>query len=260
MKFSVLGSGSKGNCVYIESGRTAILIDGGFSGKEIARRLHLIHRDISDLKAIFVTHEHHDHVGGVGVISRRCSIPVYANEGTYRGAEKRLKKLFSRKEFETGMGIDFQDLHIRSFSVSHDTNDPVGFLVSDSSVRLGYCTDTGMISKLISRRLRNLDSLIIEFNHDPELLKNGPYPPVLQQRVRSNRGHLANHDSAQLLKEIIHEQLQHIVLAHLSETNNLPEIAYREAVEAIPEALDNNILSLSSQDHPTPLTHVRKRQ
>ena len=216
----------------------------------------MINRNISDLDAVFVTHEHHDHICGVGVISRRCNIPVFANEGTYRGAEKRLKKLPSRKEFDTGSTLEFQDLHIRSFNVSHDTIDPVGFVVSNGRLSLGYCTDTGIISNLISRRLHHVDSLILEFNHDPDLLKNGPYPPVLQQRVRSNQGHLANKDSAQLLESIYHHQLQHVVLAHISETNNLPEIAYNAAATAIPPAKASTILKIAPQDSPTSLINI----
>ena len=253
MRFSVLGSGSRGNCVFIESGGTAILIDGGFSGKEIARRLALIGRTSDGLDGIFVTHEHHDHIEGVGVMSRRCSLPVFANEGTFSGAEKRLKKLFKRNEFNTGDTLDFRDFQVRSFGVSHDTNDPVGFVVRDGHHALGYCTDTGIVSTLVASRLQSLDSLILEFNHDPDMLRNGPYPPSLQQRVRSNQGHLANTTSAKLLKKIVHARLQHVILAHLSETNNLPELAYQEAAAALPESLPRNMLKLSEQDQPTPL-------
>ena len=256
MQFSVLGSGSRGNCVFVESDKTAILIDGGFSGKEIGARLAVLGREIDCLSGIFVTHEHHDHINGVGVMSRRCSIPVFANEGTFRGGEKRLKKLFKRKEFNTGDTLSFQDLNVRSFAVSHDTNDPVGFIISDGRRSLGYCTDTGIVSTLVGRRLKGLDSLILEFNHDPELLRNGPYPPSLQQRVRSNQGHLANEDSAKLLEKIVHENLQHVILAHLSETNNLPEIAYREAAAAIPDTFSEKIIKISDQDQPTSLLKI----
>ena len=258
MQFSVLGSGSRGNSVFIESGTTAILIDGGFSGKEIARRLAAIGKSIDCLQAIFVTHEHHDHIDGVGVMSRRCSLPVFANEGTFGGAEKRLKKLFSRNEFNTGDTFDFKGLQVRSFGVSHDTNDPVGYIIRDDHHSLGYCTDTGIVSTLVASRLQGLDGLVLEFNHDPDLLKNGPYPPSLQQRVRSNQGHLANGTSAKLLRKIVHERLQHVILAHLSEINNLPEIAFREAAAAIPESMSSEILKISDQDQPTPILTLLK--
>lgn len=253
MKFCVLGSGSRGNSIYVESGATAILIDGGFSGKEIASRLAQIGRDIDCLKAIFVTHEHHDHISGVGVVSRRCRLPVYANEGTYRGAGKTLTKLFQQAEFETGEPIDFDGLQVRSFAISHDTADPVGFVIEDDKARLGICTDTGIPTRLISRRLSNCDGLVVEFNHDPEMLKNGPYPQSLKQRVKSSEGHLSNSDGAGLLNSVIHDSLRHIVLAHLSETNNLPEIAYQEAEKVVRERLELSVLAISEQQRPTPL-------
>jgi len=257
MRFCVLGSGSRGNCLFVESGKTAILIDGGFSGKEIASRLALIDRDISCLNAVFVTHEHHDHISGVGVISRRCSIPVFANEGTHRGAGKTFKKLFRYKEFETGEATMFEDLQVRSFAISHDTADPVGFVIDDDSSRLGICTDTGIGSRLISRRLSDCDALVLEFNHDPQMLKDGPYPQSLKQRVKSSHGHLSNGDGALLLESVLHDRLRHIVLAHLSETNNLPEIAYSTAEKVIRERLDSAALSISEQQIPTRLFDLR---
>jgi len=257
MRFSVLGSGSKGNCVFVECGTTAILIDGGFSGKEIASRLAQIDRDISCLKAIFVTHEHRDHISGVGVMSRRCKIPVFANKGTFHGGKQTLGKLFKRCEFQTGDQTDFQDIAVRSFAISHDTADPVGFVVSNGTRSLGVCTDTGIGTRLISRRLSGCDGLVLEFNHDPEMLKNGPYPPSLKQRVNSNQGHLSNGDGANLLNEIIHEKLQRVVLAHLSETNNLPEIAYREAVRVMTDKVDTSTLDISNQQIPTNLFELK---
>lgn len=253
MRFSVLGSGSRGNCVFVESGSTAILIDGGFSGKEIASRLAFIGKDISCLRAIFVTHEHNDHISGVGVISRRCRIPVFANEGTHRGAGKTFKKLFRCNEFETGAAINFEDLRVRSFAVSHDTADPVGFIVDNGAARLGICTDTGIGSRLISRRLSDCDGLVLEFNHDLQMLKDGPYPQSLKQRVKSSHGHLSNGDGARLLESVLHDRLRHIVLAHLSETNNLPEIAYTAAQGVIRDRLDGSALSVSEQQIPTRL-------
>jgi phosphoribosyl 1,2-cyclic phosphodiesterase len=253
VKFCVLGSGSKGPSIYVESGSTAILVDGGFSGKEIAGRLSRIGRDIESLKAVFVTHEHNDHISGVGVVSRRCRVPVFANEGTYRGAGKTLTKLFRRGEFETGEAVDFDGLQIRSFAISHDTADPVGFVIDDGHVRLGICTDTGISTRLINRRLARCDGLVLEFNHDPDMLRNGPYPQSLKQRVHSSQGHLSNSDAAGLLDAVIHDGLSQVVLAHLSETNNLPEIAYREAERVLRDRYELSILSISEQQGPTRL-------
>ncbi len=229
MEFSVLGSGSGGNAVFVQSGKTAILIDAGFSGKQIAERLKLVGKSIEQVKAVFVTHEHNDHITGAGVLSRKLKIPVFANAGTYRGCGRKLGKLFIRKEFETGAGCIFEDLQIRSFPISHDTNDPVGFVVDDGRSSLGYLTDTGKITHLMRARLQACNGLILEFNHDPHMLRTGPYPLELQQRVRSNEGHLANEDAASFLQQLCNEKLKSVILAHLSETNNLPELALQAA-------------------------------
>ncbi len=252
MRFSVLGSGSKGNALYIESGETSLLIDAGFSGKELARRMALHGREMAALDGLFLTHEHGDHIQGAGVISRRCKLPVCANEGTFRGSEKKLGKLHKRIEFETGSVIALQDLQVRSFAISHDTLDPVGYLVSDGKVSIACCTDTGKVSHLIARRLSSCDAVVLEFNHDPDMLKNGPYPLSLQQRVRSSHGHLANEEAASFLQSLLHDKLQHIVLAHLSETNNSPELALKSAAAVLsPEQCCS--LSVASQSVPTQL-------
>ncbi len=259
MRFSVLGSGSRGNCIYIESKETALLIDAGFSGREIASRLAAVGGRIERVCGIFVTHEHQDHISGVGVLSRRCRLPVYANERTFQGADKTVGRLAERHEFATGAAIDVGDVRIRSFAISHDAGDPVGYLIDDGSVRLGICTDTGHASRLISRRLSNCDALIIEFNHDPVLLKNGPYPPSLQQRVRSNIGHLANNDAAHLLASVRHDRLRRVVLAHLSETNNRPELAYREAIAALGGESAELVIEPADQHRPTRLFDLSQR-
>lgn len=252
MQFSVLGSGSKGNAVYIESGGTCILIDAGFSGKEIEKRLRSIDREMDEVDAICLTHEHNDHIQGAGVISRRCKIPLHSNRGTFIAAEKRLGKLFKLREFETGDTIEIGGLQIRSFQVSHDTADPVGYVVSDDHTSLGYCTDTGKVSHLMTQRLQGCNGLILEFNHNLELLKAGPYPLPLQQRVRSSRGHLCNEDAAKLLAELVGEDLKYIVQAHLSEQNNTPELARKAALESMVE-WEGTELHLAKQQQATPI-------
>lgn len=250
MKFSVLGSGSKGNCTLIESGSTRILIDAGFSGKEINRRLALVNRSPQDLSAILITHEHGDHISGVGVMSRRCNLPVYANAATHQAVEKRVKKLYQRSEFATGTGFALDDLHIHPFRISHDTADPVGFLVSDGECAVAYCTDTGKITTLIRQRLRTCQALILESNYDPEMLLNGPYPMHIKQRVRSNQGHLANNDAARFLVELSDSTVQHLVLAHLSETNNHPDLVTAQVQQRLGHRSPNFRLELARQDQP----------
>ena len=257
MNFSMLGSGSKGNSLYIESGKTSILIDAGFSGKEVAKRLAAHSRDMADLDGLFLTHEHGDHIRGAGVISRRCRLPVYANEGTYRGSDTKLGKLHKRVEFETGKPVQLKDLEIRSFRVSHDTLDPVGFLVSDSNMTIACCTDSGRVSKLVASRLSNCDALILEFNHDPQMLKTGPYPFSLQQRVRSSQGHLANEDAADFLKTLLHDRLQYVILAHLSETNNTAKLALKSASAVITHEHPCH-LHVAAQNSPSSLFILKK--
>ena len=252
MRFSVLGSGSRGNSVYIESDKTGILIDAGFSGKEIEKRLQSIGRGVDNVHALCITHEHNDHICGAGVISRRCKIPTYVNGGTFTAGEKRIGKLFIHKEFETGDILHIGDLQVRSFRVSHDTADPVGYVVSDGKMSLGYCTDTGKVSHLIGKRLEGCNALILEFNHNLQMLKNGPYPLPLQQRVRSSRGHLSNEDAAVFLADLIGNQLQIAILAHLSETNNTPDLAREAALRSVKEWGDTSLI-IASQDKATAL-------
>jgi phosphoribosyl 1,2-cyclic phosphodiesterase len=254
MKFCVLGSGSKGNCTLIESGSTSILIDAGFSGKEISRRLNLINRSPQDLNAVLITHEHGDHISGVGVMSRRCDLPVYANPATHQAAEARVKKLHQRCEFDTGTGFVLDDLHIHPFRISHDTADPVGFLVSDGRYAVACCTDTGKITTLIRQRLRKCQALILEANYDPEMLLNGPYPMYIKQRVRSSQGHLANNEAAAFLVELCTaevQDVQHVVLAHLSETNNHPDLVTARIRQEIDHLDPTFSLELARQDQPS---------
>ena len=233
MKFCVLGSGSKGNATYLESGGTNILIDAGMSGKELDKRLSAIGVELSAIDAILVTHEHNDHIQGVGVLSRRACIPVYANSATFSAAAGIVNRLFSYNEFETGGTFYFRNLEIHPFSISHDTEDPVGFRISDGEVSFGYCTDTGKVSRLMLHRLASCQALVLESNHDIEMLRSGNYPPYLKQRIRSSKGHLDNIEAATFLHELVHEKLQHVVLAHLSEENNQPEIALQAALDSL---------------------------
>ncbi len=244
MKVCVLGSGSKGNCTLVRSGSTTVLIDAGFSGIEIKRRLDAIGLRPEDITALLVTHEHNDHISGVGVLSRRCNLPVYANPATHQAAEAKVGNLSGRREFQTGTPFTLGDLEIHPFSISHDTADPVGFVLTDGTFNTGYCTDTGKITTLIEHHLKRCHVLVLESNHDPIMLQNGPYPLPLQQRVRSNQGHLANGDAAMLLRKLAGGHLRHVVLAHLSEVNNQPRLALQAVSRCLrDQARSINIVS-----------------
>jgi len=252
MKFCVLGSGSRGNATYLASGSTSILIDAGMSGIELQKRLAAIGVELSAIDAILVTHEHNDHIQSVGVLSRRVKIPVYANTATFTAASRTVNKLYSYKEFETGSPFHCRNLEIHPFSISHDTEDPVGFRISDGDFSFGYCTDTGKVSRLMLHRLASCQALVLESNHDVEMLQNGTYPPYLKQRIRSSQGHLDNAEAATFLQDLTHEKLEHVVLAHLSEENNHPEIAFQAAVKALhnnPHGRETAVrISVASQD------------
>ena len=255
MRFSVLGSGSRGNAVYVESNGSAALIDAGFSGKELQKRMQSIDRDLSDVKALCITHEHNDHICGAGIISRRFEIPVIINGATLEAASGKIGKLYDTTLFSAGDVIEVGDLTIRSFRISHDTADPVGFVISDGNKRLGYLTDTGKVSHLMAQRLISCHGVILEFNHDLEMLKYGPYPLPLQQRVRSSRGHLSNDDAANFLIELMGGEVQEVVLAHLSEKNNTVDLARDAAIKSIMQWPTVN-LHIAKQDTAMPLLQL----
>lgn len=256
MRFSVLGSGSKGNCTLVEAGSTRVLIDNGFSAKELIRRLEQIGVAPESLTAIVLTHEHDDHIKGAGVLARRLNLPVYANTPTLRAAESRMGQLPAVREFGTGETFTIQELEIHPFGISHDTADPVGFVFADGAARLGYCTDTGIITRLIRHHLHACQALILEANHDIGMVKNGPYPLPLKQRVLSSRGHLANGDSLSLAAELADASLGLLVLAHLSEVNNHPQIVLDEARSRLQGFSRLNVL-LAEQHQASPLLEIR---
>jgi phosphoribosyl 1,2-cyclic phosphodiesterase len=241
----MLASGSKGNSIYVSDGRTAILVDAGLSGIEIERRLKS--RDLcpESLDAIVVSHEHEDHIRGVGVLSRRYGLPVYVSAKT-AAASPRLKNLKNAIAFDCGTSFKINTLNIHPFSISHDAADPAGFTIALNQKKIGIATDLGIATAMVRHHLQSCDLLILEANHDPEMLINGPYPWHLKQRVNGRTGHLSNQDSRILLEEIQHHKLQHVILAHLSETNNTPEKALAEVCRAVNPLYTQ--LTVSSQD------------
>ena len=257
MRFCVLGSGSRGNATLVRAGSTTILIDNGFSGRNLLDRLRAVGVGPDALDAIVLTHEHHDHCRGVGVLARRLGLAVFANGATLRAASHILGKLPQVREFATGEAFTFQDMEIHPFALSHDAADPVGFRVSDGKADFGYCTDTGTITRLIAHHLRGCQGVVLEANHDPAMLWAGPYPPHLKQRISSRQGHLANGDSAAFLAELLETgALGSLILAHLSETNNQAALVAR-AVADLAVGMD---VEIARQDRPTRLLPVRARR
>ncbi len=234
MRFASLGSGSSGNALVVEAGATRVLLDCGFGLREVLGRLARRGLLAEQLDAILVTHEHDDHAGGVAKLGRKFGIPVYLTYGTCiamgRGALRGVHIIDSHTPFALG------DLEIHPYPVPHDAREPAQFIFSDGRHRLGVLTDTGSSTPHIERMLSGLDALVLECNHDLELLMNGAYPYVLKQRIAGRYGHLANHAAAQLLAAVDCSRLQHLVAAHLSQENNSPELAG----EAMAAALNTN--------------------
>ena len=228
MSVCMLASGSKGNAIYISNGTTALLVDAGLSGIEIERRLKSRNLDPREIDALVVSHEHADHVRGVGILSRRFSLPVYLSQKTGWEAGPTIGAIKDMRSFTCGESFNVGTLDVHPFSIAHDAEDPAGFTIACNGCKVGIATDLGIATAMVKQNLRGCDLLILEANHDPEMLMNGPYPWPLKQRIKSRTGHLSNQDSRNLLSELKHDQLQHVILAHLSEANNTPAKALEE--------------------------------
>ena len=329
VRFTVLASGSKGNCTVLSGGRTRILVDAGLSCREIFRRMKLAGEDPASLDAIVITHEHSDHVNGLAVTARKLGIPVYFTEGTHRawmrwlsprrqmtyaqwremvskqaaerqaepeseaqendpsddleeapvenavqaaapapfaapdpapdpesGAPPALKAdptwLPAVEYFAAGQPFSIGDISINPFTIPHDAADPVGFVFAAEGVRMGFATDLGYIPPNVKEQLRALDLLLLESNHDLEMLRDGPYPWSVKQRVLSRVGHLSNEAAAEFLETAYDGQAAYVILAHLSESNNLPELARVSAERALNgrASLLANRLLLAAQHEP----------
>jgi phosphoribosyl 1,2-cyclic phosphodiesterase len=251
----ILASGSKGNAVFLSSGDTSLLIDAGLSGIEIERRLRSRGLDPKNLDAILVSHEHSDHIQGVGVLSRRFKLPVYINSKTQAAASGQLGTLYDFKNFECGSTFTIDDLSIHPFSISHDATDPCGFTVNQNGTKIGIATDLGIATSMVKAHLTGCALLILEANHDEKMLIDGPYPWPIKQRIKSRIGHLSNAASKQLLNEIQHDQLKYVMLAHLSETNNTPQKAVNEVGQALTRCKPR--LDVASQDQCSVLLHLK---
>ncbi|MFA6009589.1 MAG: MBL fold metallo-hydrolase [Desulfobacteraceae bacterium] len=251
----VLGSGSKGNAIHITDGETAILIDAGLSGKEIKRRMDLRGLSFEALDAIIISHEHSDHIKGAGVLSRRLKVPVYINERTYAASEQIMGKPHELFSIDCGSSFHINDLKIHPFSISHDAADPSGFSIEKNGTKIGLATDLGIANLVVREHLKFSNLLILESNHDPVMLfQNDNYPWPLKQRVKGRKGHLANEDMSDLLAELVHDRLYHVILAHLSEENNLPEMAMASAAKALNGS--NTTFSVAMQHEPGDVVHV----
>lgn len=257
LRVGVLGSGSGGNSVVVESGPNRLLIDAGFSCRELMRRMKRLDFDPATLGALVLTHEHVDHCRGADRLAHKLKIPVYATPGTLSGARLREEVDKSARFLRSGEPREVAGFLVEPFSLPHDAREPIGMVVEDPhGRRVGLVADLGCRTSLAWGRLRDVDVLILETNHDLDMLRNGPYPWSLKQRIAGRHGHLSNHDAADGLPELMGDRLRWVVLYHLSETNNLPALA----ASAIGEVLDRErcsaSLAVTAQDAPHPWLEV----
>ncbi len=257
LRVCVLASGSKGNAIWIADGRTQILFDAGLSGIEIQRRCQSKGLDPTQLNAIIVSHEHADHIQSVGVLSRRFQVPIYISQKTEKISGHLLGKVADIRHFNCGTAFSVSSLDVSPFSIPHDAEDPAGFTINSSGIKIGIATDLGVATAMVKERLKACHILILEANHDPEMLIKGPYPWPLKQRIQGRTGHLSNTDSRKLLSDLKHDGLQHVVLAHLSETNNTPEKARSEVGQAL--SGDRTQLHVASQSVCAEIIEVNSR-
>ena len=248
MRFAVLGSGSRGNATVVESASTCVMIDCGFSMKETERRLGQLDYDAKDVSAILLTHEHSDHIKGVGALSRKYGIPVWATRGTAQSHQ--LGHVPELNHLDTEHGFTIDGLEISSFPVPHDAKEPCQFVFSDGDVRFAILTDTGSTTAHIEQMLSSCDAMMLECNHDRDMLQAGYYPQSLKDRVAGPFGHLSNDQAAAFLTRVDTSKLKHIVAAHLSEKNNAPHLAS----DALSGALncEEEWISLATQDECLP--------
>ena len=231
MRLCSIASGSSGNCIYVGSENTHVLVDVGISCKRIEQGLKKAELTGKDISAVFITHEHSDHIQGLGVLARKYGIPMYATGGTIEGILQSTKSL---GEFDTGLFRELKtdedvwlgDLMIRPFHISHDAKEPCGYRFESEGSKAAVATDMGTFNSYIIENLQGLNAILLEANHDIRMLQAGPYTYALKQRILSDRGHLSNDNSGLLLNQILHDNMKYVLLGHLSKENNMPELAY----------------------------------
>ena len=259
VSITVLASGSSGNCSVVSSSGTRLLIDAGLSCKGICKRLALRGLSPESIDAILVTHEHADHVSGLFVMAKKYSLPVYMTEATHRAWKRQYKdsngdcvRAEKVEHFQSGHRFHIGDIEVTPFTIPHDAADPVGFTFKTEGVKLGYVTDLGYMPPNVKAHLRECDGMLVESNHDIEMLRVGPYPWSVKQRVMSRVGHLSNDALAEFLSSDYDGGAAFLILAHLSEANNHPEIARTAAENALADRLSlwENRLLLASQAEP----------
>lgn len=295
VRLTILGSGSAGNCAYVETDETRILVDAGFSARQIRRRLATIGRSPENLTGILITHEHADHISGLLALADKLKLPIYCNRATQEATLWTFKTkwsnnrapvlngfdgsygehsdlpLFAKREasprtqgkglscldwrlFRTGDSFELNDLLVETFSIPHDAQDPVGFVLRANGTSIGFATDLGHVTKLVVERIRTANVLVLEANHDVKMLQECPHRPwALKQRILGRHGHLSNEAAADCVEQIMSAGLRTLYLGHLSRECNRPEIAHRVVNQRLQKIGAHHVtLTLTSQDIPCP--------
>jgi phosphoribosyl 1,2-cyclic phosphodiesterase len=250
---TILGSGSSGNCAYLESGTTRILIDAGFSPRQTRQRLASIGRAPEGLTGILVTHEHSDHISGLVGIANKLNVPIYCNRDTRDAIEQTLRVRFNCHIFETGASFEVGDISVDSFAIPHDAVDPVGYLLRTPAGNIGFLTDLGHATRMVLERIRAANVLVLESNHDLKMLQDSSRPWSLKQRIAGRHGHLSNIAAAAAAQEIMSAELRHLYLGHLSRECNSPDLAMQVMDERLKDIGATHVrLELTSQSAPCP--------
>ncbi len=265
MRLASIASGSSGNCVYVGSEKTHILVDAGISNKRIEQGLNEMGIKSSELAGVVITHEHSDHVKGLGVLARRCHIPIYATQGTLdeisqmKNLGEYPKELL--KPVKPDVAFTVGDLTIDPFSIDHDAADPVAYRVSHDGKSVAVATDMGHFDSYVADHLKGLDAVLLEANHDIRMLETGPYPYYLKRRILGDRGHLSNETAGRLLSLILHDNLKQVLLGHLSKENNYEALAYETVCMEInegdtPYRADDFSIAVAGRDSLSPVVEL----
>ena len=261
LRFCSLYSGSSGNSLFVQTQNTKILIDAGESAKKIVNALASINVDAKDINAILVTHEHKDHIKGLGTLSQKYNIPVYANAETWDAMPDQSIKITNENKNKFIINEDFaiNDLIISSFKIPHDAANPCGYNITYKDNKISIATDLGHINEEIFHKLEKSSFVLLEANYEPEMLDVSPYPYLLKQRIKGPNGHLSNKTAGKTISNLIHSGLTNVMLGHLSKENNFPELAYKTVVEELIEnKFDENAIKLgvASRTNPSPIIEI----
>jgi len=258
VQLTILGSGSSGNCAFLESSETRLLVDAGLSGRQIRHRLLTIGRAPENLSGILITHEHSDHIQGLVGLAAKLQIPIYCNRLTRDAIERQLQLKLDFRLFATGASFEVGDLAVDTFSIPHDAYDPVGFLIQTPGGNIGFLTDLGHATKLVVQRLRSANILLLEANYDLQMLHDDLRRPwSVKQRIVSRHGHLSNGAAAELTEQLVSAELRHLYLGHLSSDCNRPDLARQAVGQTLEKCGATHVrLEVASQSLPCPTLNL----